>query len=102
MPMNTPAHPGRLIKNACLEPSGLSITSAAMHLGVSRNSLSRVVHGHAGVSPEMATRLEKAGWSSADAWLRMQAAFDLARARKGEDKIDVNPYDLGQGQTIST
>ncbi len=102
MPMKNPVHPGRLIKNACLEPLSLSITSAATHLGVSRNSLSRVVHGHAGVSPEMAIRLEKAGWSTADAWLRMQAAFDLAQARKGEDKINVNPYELGQGRTIST
>ena len=102
MPMKNPVHPGRLIKNACLEPLSLSITSAAMNLGVSRNSLSRVVHGHAGVSPEMAIRLEKAGWSTADAWLRMQAAYDLAQARKGEDKINVIPYELGQGQTIST
>ena len=50
----------------------------------------------------MAIRLEKAGWSTADAWLRMQIAFDLAQARKGEDKIVVKPYELGQGQTIST
>ena len=102
MAMKNPVHPGRLIKNACLTPLNLSITSAAINLGVSRNSLSRVVHGHAGVSPEMAIRLEKAGWSTADAWLRMQAAHDLARARKAEDKINVNPYELGQGRTITT
>ena len=102
MPMKNPVHPGRLIKNACLAPLSLSITAAAMNLGVSRNSLSRVVHGHAGVSPEMAIRLEKVGWSTADAWLRMQAAYDLAQARKGEDKIIVKPYELGQGQTITT
>ena len=102
MPMKNPAHPGRLIKNACLSPLSLSITAAAMNLGVSRNSLSRVVHGHAGVSPEMAIRLEKAGWSTADAWLRMQAAYDLAQARKEEDKIVVKPIDLARNQTIST
>ena len=92
MPMKNPAHPGRIIKNACLEPLGLSVTRAANVLGVSRNSLSRVIHGHAAVSPEMAIRLEKAGWSTADAWLRLQTAYDLAQARKGAGKINVKKF----------
>ena len=93
MPMKNPAHPGRVIKNACLEPLGLSITDGAIILDVSRNSLSRVIHGHAAVSPEMAIRLEKAGWSTAGAWLRMQVAYDLAQARVTAGTIKVKRYE---------
>ena len=56
-------------------------------LGVARHTLSRVLNGHAAISPDMAIRLEKAGWSSADFWLNRQTAYNLAQARKGEDKI---------------
>ena len=93
MAMKNPAHPGRIIKNACLEPLGLSITDAANVLDVNRNSLSRVIHGHAAVSPEMAIRLEKAGWSTAGAWLRMQVAYDLAQARITAGTIKVKRYE---------
>ena len=92
MPMKSPPHPGRSIKDACLEPLGLSVSEGAKLLGVARNSLSRVIHGHAAISPEMAIRLEKMGWSTADAWLRMQTAYDLARARKNAAGIKVRPY----------
>ena len=70
MPMNNPTHPGRSIKENCLVPLGLSVTEGAKVLGVARHTLSRVLNGHASVSPEMAIRLEKAGWSSAEFWLR--------------------------------
>ncbi|MFQ5954455.1 MAG: HigA family addiction module antitoxin [Kiloniellales bacterium] len=93
MPMMNPPHPGRSIKDGCLDPLGLSITDGAELLGVARHTLSRVIHGHAGISPDMAIRLEKMGWSTADAWLRMQAAYDLAQARKNQDKIRVKPYE---------
>lgn len=93
MAMKNPAHPGRIVKKACLDAMRLSITEGATVLQVSRNSLSRVVHGHAAISPQMAIRLEKAGWSTADAWLRMQAAYDLAEARKGEHEIAVKRYE---------
>ncbi len=93
MPMKNPAHPGRIIKNACLEPLGLSVTRAANVLGVRRNGLSRVIHGHAAVSPEMAIRLEKVGWSTAGAWLRSQTAYDLAQARKNAGKIKVKKFE---------
>ena len=66
-----------------------------MVLGVARHTLSRVLNGHAGVSPEMAIRLEKAGWSSAEFWLRRQASYDLAQARRGEDQIEVVRYEAG-------
>ena len=66
MPMKNPPHPGHSIKDACLDPLGLNVTSAANVLGVARHTLSRVLNGQAGISPEMAIRLEKAGWSNAD------------------------------------
>ena len=92
MTMKNPTHPGRMVKNACLVPLGLSITKGADLLGVTRNTLSRVIHGHSGISPEMAIRLEKMGWSTARAWLATQSAYDLAQARKGASKIKVTPY----------
>lgn len=92
MPMKNPPHPGHTIKDACLEPLGLSVTQAAAVLGVARHTLSRVLNGHAGISPEMAIRLEKAGWSTADHWLRLQTSYDLAQARLHEGDIIVRRY----------
>ena len=93
MPMKNPPHPGHCIKDACLDPLGLSVTEGAKVLGVARHTVSRVVNGQAGISPEMAIRLEKAGWSNADHWMRVQAAYDLAQARRHEDAIKVRRYE---------
>jgi addiction module HigA family antidote len=93
MGMKNPPHPGHSIKDACLEPVGLSVTEGAKVLGVARHTLSRIINGQAGISPEMAIRLEKAGWSNADHWLRVQAAYDLAQARRHEDEITVRRYE---------
>ena len=93
MPMKSPPHPGRSIKENCLAPLGLSVTEAAKALGVARHTLSRVLNGHAAVSPEMAIRLEKAGWSSAEFWLRRQTSYNLAQARVSEDQIKVKRYE---------
>ena len=87
MAMKSPPHPGRSIKQNCLDPLALSVTEGAKVLGVARHTLSRVLNGHAAISPEMAIRLEKAGWSSAEFWLRRQTSYDLARARRSEDQI---------------
>ncbi len=92
MAMQNPPHPGLGIRENCLEPLGLSVTEAAEVLGVARHTLSRVLNGHAAISPDMAIRLEKAGWSSADFWMRRQTCYDLAQARKGEDRILVERY----------
>ncbi|PON16425.1 addiction module antidote protein, HigA family [Candidatus Entotheonella serta] len=92
MPMKNPPHPGRLIRDACLEPLGLSVTDAAQILGVARKSLSAVLNEKSAISPEMAIRLEKAFGSTADAWLQMQTAYNLAQARKHEDDIHVTRY----------
>jgi addiction module HigA family antidote len=89
MPMKNPPHPGRSIRNACLEPLGLSVTEGAEALGVSRQTLNNVIHGKSGISPEMAIRLSKAFGSTPETWLRMQLAYDLAQARKNESKIKV-------------
>ena len=93
MAMKSPPHPGRSIKQNCLDPLALSVTEGAKVLGVARHTLSRVLNGHATISPEMAIRLEKAGWSSAEFWLRRQTSYDLARARRSEDQIKVVRYE---------
>ena len=89
MTMLNPPHPGLSVRHDCLEPLGLSVTEAALALGVSRQALNNLVNGRAGISPEMAIRLAKAFGSTPEAWLRLQVAFDLAQARKHEAKIRV-------------
>jgi antitoxin HigA-1 len=89
MPMKNPVHPGRIVRNGCLEPLGLSVTEGAKVLGVTRQALNNVVNGKSGISPEMAIRLAKAFGSTAETWLGMQLAYDLAAARKDESKIRV-------------
>jgi len=86
--MRKPPHPGRQIKSA-LDACKLNITDGAEHLAVTRNTLSRVINGLAGISPDMALRLNKAFGGGAEIWVRMQASYDLAQAREHEDKIDV-------------
>jgi addiction module HigA family antidote len=92
MPMKNPPHPGHSIKDACIDPLNLSVTEAAKVLGIARHTFSRILNGRAGVSPEMAIRLEKAGWSNADHWMRLQTAYDLAQARLRERQIKVRRY----------
>ena len=87
MPMKNPVHPGRIVRHDCLEPLGLSVTAGAKVLGVTRQTLTKIVNGKSGISPEMAIRRTKAFGSTPETWLRMQLAFDLAAARKNEDKI---------------
>ena len=98
MPMKNPAHPGRIVRSACLEPLGLSITDGAKILGVTRQTLTKIVNGRSGISAEMAIRLAKAFGSTAELWVRMQASYDLAQARKDESKIKVQrqqaPHEL--------
>jgi antitoxin HigA-1 len=96
MPMKSPAHPGRIIRSACLEPLGLSVTEGAKVLGVTRQTLTKIINGKSGVSAEMAIRLAKAFGSTADLWVRMQASYDLAQARKDESKIKVRRQHVPQ------
>jgi antitoxin HigA-1 len=85
MEMFKPPHPGEIIREDCLTPAGLSVTAAAVRLGVSRQSMSELINGRNGVSADMALRLEKAGWSTAESWLRNQASYDLWQARNRDE-----------------
>ncbi|MBZ5623105.1 MAG: HigA family addiction module antidote protein [Acidobacteriia bacterium] len=96
MPMKNPAHPGRIVRSACLEPLGLSVTAGAKILGVTRQALNNIVTGKSGISPEMAIRLTKAFGSTEETWLGMQLAYDLAAARRGESKIKVRRQHVPQ------
>jgi addiction module HigA family antidote len=87
--MRNPPHPGRIVKQECLEPLGLSVTEAAKKLGVSRVALSEIVNERRGVSPEMAIRLSKAFGSRPEVWAGLQMQFDLAQAMKNADQIKV-------------
>lgn len=91
MPMYSPPHPGSSVRYDCLEPLGLSVTDGARVLGVSRKQLSALVNGRAGISPEMAIRLDKAFGGGASTWYQMQAAYDMAQAmrRAGEIRLDL-------------
>ncbi|MBK9158655.1 MAG: HigA family addiction module antitoxin [Propionibacteriaceae bacterium] len=81
MAMNNPVHPGEILREDVLADLGLSVGVAASRLGISRVTLSRVLHGHARISPNLAVRLEEAGVSTARAWLAMQSAYDLTAER---------------------
>lgn len=79
--MMNPPHPGELLKEDVIEELGLSVKETAERLGISRVTLSRVINGHAGISSDLALRLEMAGVSTARAWLAMQVSYDLAQAK---------------------
>ncbi len=92
MEMFNPPHPGEMIREDCLKPLGLSVTDAAKGLGVTRKALSDLLNGHSGVSPEMAIRLEKAGWTTAIHWLRMQLQYDLGKTRQRITTMNVTRF----------
>jgi len=89
MQMHNPPHPGEIIKALCLEPLNISVTAAAKALGVSRKTLSAIVNGHAGISPEMAIRLSIAFDTTAESWLNQQTQFDLWQAEQRRDALHV-------------
>jgi antitoxin HigA-1 len=89
MKMHNPPHPGEVLKEFCLEPLGLSVTRAAEALGVSRKTLSAILNGRAGISPEMALRLSKAFDTSPESWLNQQMHYDLWQTEKRIGKLDV-------------
>lgn len=87
MPMKNPPHPGRIIRQECLEPLSLTVVAAADALGVTRNTLTNLLTGKNGVSPEMAIRLSQVFGSTAETWLKLQMQYDLAQALESADKI---------------
>ena len=87
MLMKNPPHPGTVVLQECIEPLGLSITDAAAALGVNRTTLSELVNGRRGISPEMAVRLSKVFGGSAESWLIQQAQYDLTHVRADRLKL---------------
>lgn len=96
MPMKNPPHPGRGLR-CDIEALGLTVAKAADGLGVSRQQLYRVLRGQSGITPEMAVRLEQGIGGTASAWLALQMAHDLARARaSGTIKVNMDRSALAQ------
>lgn len=91
MAMKNPVHPGKIIKHS-VEASGLSVTDAAERLGVTRQTLSRVINCKTSISPEMSIRVSKAFGSTPEHWLRMQMAYDMAQMRDKADSIHVKRF----------
>lgn len=87
MTMKNPPHPGVVVLQECIEPSGLTITKAAATLGVTRNTLSELVNARRGISPEMAVRLSKVFGGTEQGWLIQQAQYDLAQVRRDRIKL---------------
>lgn len=87
MVMKSPPHPGLVVLQECVEPLGLTITDAAKALGVTRNTLSELVNGKRGISPEMAVRLSRVFGGSEQGWLVQQAQYDLAQVRRDRIKL---------------
>ena len=89
MLMHNPPHPGEVVREFCIEPLGLSVTAVAKSLGVSRKTLSSILNGHAGISPEMAVRLSIAFGTSSESWMDQQSQFDLWRAEQHRAELNV-------------
>lgn len=87
MPVTTPPHPGQIIKIDCLPDRNMTVGAAAQALGVSRQTLDKIVNGRGSITPDMAIRFEKVFGSSAETWLHMQLSYDLAQARHREPEI---------------
>ena len=89
MKMHNPPHPGEVLKDLCVKPKGLSVTEVARALGVSRKTLSAILNGRAGISPEMAVRLSIAFDTTAESWLNQQVQYDLSQAERKRKKLRV-------------
>jgi len=89
MRMKNPPHPGRIVRQECIESLGFTVTEAAKRLGVTRQALNNLVNGKGGIAAEMAVRLSKAFGSSPEVWLGMQMEYDLAQVEKEARNIKV-------------
>lgn len=92
MPMKNPPHPGEIIRDLYVEPLGLTVTEAAIGLGVARKTLSLLLNGHASISPEMAVRLSLAFGRTAESWLLLQMQYDLAKVRNRANLAEIQPF----------
>jgi len=89
MNMHNPPHPGEILRGLCIEPLGLTITSAAEGLGITRKTLSAILNGRSGISPEMAIRLSKAFNTTAESWLNQQMQYDLWQATQNFGNVEI-------------
>lgn len=89
MLMHNPPHPGAVLKELCIEPLGLTVTEAAKALDVSRKTLSAILNGKSGISPEMAVRLSIAFNTSSESWLNQQTQYDLWQAEQHRKELHV-------------
>lgn len=94
MRMHNPPHPGEILSGLWLNPLGLSVTKAALALGVSRKTLSKIVNGNAGISPEMAFRLSIAFGGSPESWMGHQVAYDLWQVEQHKDELKTKPFPI--------
>ena len=92
MLVHNPPHPGAFIRRQCLEPLGLTVTEAAKGLAVSRNTLSMLLNGRIGISPEMAIRLSQAFGGSPESWLQQQMQYDLWRAQRNREDVAIRRF----------
>jgi len=99
MRMHNPPHPGEVIRELCLEPLGLSVTKAAKALGVSRTTLSSLLNGETGISPQMAVRLSIAFDTTAESWMNQQVQYDLWQARQRREELNVTRLTLKERLT---
>jgi len=93
--MYNPPHPGETIRELCLKPLGLTVTAAAEALGVTRKTLSELLNGHSGISPEMALRLSSAFDTTPESWLTQQMQYDLWKAKHRGKKLRVKKVRVG-------
>lgn len=93
MTIHQPLHPGEIVKDALIDATGLTVTEAAKKLGVTRTTLSRLLNGHSGISPEMALRLSKLFNTSIDMWVNIQAQYDVWNIQQSANDINVEPID---------
>ena len=94
MLMHNPPHPGKVLKELCLEPLGLTVTDAAKGLGVSRKTLSAILNGKSGISPEMAVRLSIAFNTSSESWLNQQSQYDLWQVEQYRKELHVTQLSI--------
>jgi len=91
MLMHNPPHPGKIIRRMLIEEANLSVTEAAKALHVGRITLSKLINGKSGISPEMAVRLSLALRTSSEMWVNMQSLYDLWQAEKKRKKLHIKP-----------
>lgn len=90
--IHKPLHPGEIVREVCVEATGLTVTQAARKLGVDRTTFSRLLNGQAGISPEMAMRLSIALNNSATLWMNLQRDYDLWKIEKLHKRLHVEKF----------